>query len=195
MKSNSDADRRKLLVGLTGGIAGISQIPAQWSKPIVDTVLLPAHAQTSTTTVAPTTAAPATTPAPVTTPAPTTPAPCPTPVLDANNVTTSTNLVLTDPSGQTSGGMAKTQITNTSTVAISLSNSLSVVPSVQGVNFNLAVPSQLQPGQSGAITIDTIDNLCQVQSVITLQITATSLDPVCQGSVILNLNVDYIPNC
>ena len=193
MKKNASTDRRKLLVGLTGGVAGASQIPTQWTKPIIDSVLLPAHAQTSATTPAPTTAAP-TTAAP-TTQAPTTAAPCASPLLDASNVTTTDELVLRDPSGQTSGGTATTQIVNSSTVAISLSNALSVVPTAQGVNLNVAVPSQLQPGQSGTISIGTMDNLCQVTSTITLQITATSTDPACAGNVVLNLNVSYVPNC
>ena len=39
---------RKLLVG--GGIVGAStQLPDKWTKPLVDSVLVPAHAQTSVT--------------------------------------------------------------------------------------------------------------------------------------------------
>jgi hypothetical protein len=74
---------RKLLVG--GGIVGAStQLPDKWMKPLVDSVLVPAHAQTSVTpqpTPNPTpqpTAVPQ--PSPVPTPQPTvTPTPQPTP--------------------------------------------------------------------------------------------------------------------
>ena len=185
MKTNANTDRRKMLVGITGIAAGLSQAPSKWTRPVVDVVLLPAHAQTSTTTMAPTTAAPVQT----------TPAPCATPVLDTSHITVSNELVMRDPSGLTSGGTATTQITNSSTVAISLSTMLSVVPPVQGVNISITAPSQLQPGQSDTISIGTMDNLCQVMSTLTLQITATSLDPVCQGNAVINLNVGYLPNC
>lgn len=40
--------RRRLLKAIGGGtVAGATLLPGHWSKPIVDTVLLPAHAQTS----------------------------------------------------------------------------------------------------------------------------------------------------
>ena len=32
----------------TGGIVLTSQLPAQWSRPVINTVILPAHAQTTT---------------------------------------------------------------------------------------------------------------------------------------------------
>ena len=66
-KKVNTGNRRKLLksVAATGGaiVAGKS-IPQSWSKPVVDAVMLPAHAETTdetisdpTTTVAPTTSA------------------------------------------------------------------------------------------------------------------------------------------
>ena len=84
--SNKSSQRRKTLktILLTGGatVAVTKALPHKWTKPIVDSVVLPAHAQTTTvvtttsapaTTAAPTTtAAPPTTAAPTTTPAPTT---------------------------------------------------------------------------------------------------------------------------
>ena len=45
-KKNSNT-RRKLLIGLGSTIAGASQLPKSWSKPIVNSVILPAHAATS----------------------------------------------------------------------------------------------------------------------------------------------------
>lgn len=41
--------RRRLLkaLGLGGGTATVSQLPSAWSKPIVESVVLPAHAQTT----------------------------------------------------------------------------------------------------------------------------------------------------
>ncbi len=68
--------RRNVLKSVMLG-SGIVALPTEWKKPIVKSVLLPAHAQTSATTTpsATTTSAPdATTVAP-TTPMPTTPAP------------------------------------------------------------------------------------------------------------------------
>ncbi len=50
--------RRRALLGLAGGVVGASQLPTTWTKPVVDSVILPAHAQT---TVVPTTPAPTTT--------------------------------------------------------------------------------------------------------------------------------------
>ena len=50
IKSNSNHARRKLLKGIAAGsgavIAGKS-LPDSWSRPMVDSVMLPAHAQTS----------------------------------------------------------------------------------------------------------------------------------------------------
>lgn len=47
-------ERRKLLgLGLIGG--GMFALPVQWTKPIVDTMVLPAHAQTSMACVTDTT--------------------------------------------------------------------------------------------------------------------------------------------
>ncbi len=76
--SNKSSQRRKTLktILLTGGATAVvtKALPREWTRPIVDSVVLPAHAQT--TTVVTTTSAPATTTAPTTTAAPaTTPAP------------------------------------------------------------------------------------------------------------------------
>ena len=43
---------KQMLVG-TGVAAGAAVLPDKWSKPMVDKVLVPAHAQTSTTTPQP----------------------------------------------------------------------------------------------------------------------------------------------
>ncbi len=77
MEDKKTTNRRKLLIGLTGGIASASQLPGKWTKPVVDAVMLPAHAQTSATTAAPTTTAGpgTTTPAPAPPPPTTTAAP------------------------------------------------------------------------------------------------------------------------
>ncbi len=76
MEDKKITNRRKVILGLTGGIAGVSQLPSRWTKPVVDSVILPAHAQTSVTT----TPAPTTTAAPgvTTTTTTTTMAPLPT---------------------------------------------------------------------------------------------------------------------
>ncbi len=63
--------RRRILKALatgTGAVATVKLAPEKWTKPVVDSVLLPAHAQTTVvpTTAAPTTAAPTTTAAPLT---------------------------------------------------------------------------------------------------------------------------------
>ena len=53
--------RRRLLkqIGVAGAVTGAAaMLPAKWAKPVVDKVLVPAHAQTS----------PTTTPTPTTTP-------------------------------------------------------------------------------------------------------------------------------
>ena len=65
MKDKKINNRRKVLLGLTGGIAGASQLPTKWTKPIVDSVVLPVHAQMSPTTAAPTTTTTTTTMAPL----------------------------------------------------------------------------------------------------------------------------------
>jgi len=50
---------RKILIG--GGIAaGAAMLPDKWTKPVVDSIIAPAHAQTSTTTPTPTTPTPTT---------------------------------------------------------------------------------------------------------------------------------------
>jgi hypothetical protein len=43
-------ERRRLLAKLMVGGAAATALPVQWSKPVVDTVLLPVHAQTSPAT-------------------------------------------------------------------------------------------------------------------------------------------------
>ncbi len=45
MKIDKSAKRRKLLIAM--GVVGSSQLPAAWSKPIVDAIVLPAHAELS----------------------------------------------------------------------------------------------------------------------------------------------------
>ncbi len=47
-ETNSNA-RRKVLAGLGGGLFGATQMPKSWTKPVVDSVLLPVHAATTTT--------------------------------------------------------------------------------------------------------------------------------------------------
>ena len=51
------SQRRKILLGITGA----TQLPNTWIKPVIDSVVLPAHAQTSSTT---TTVSPSTTSTP-----------------------------------------------------------------------------------------------------------------------------------
>ena len=49
----SDKSRRKLLKSIAAGSGAIvagKSLPDSWSKPVVDSVMLPAHAQTSCTT-------------------------------------------------------------------------------------------------------------------------------------------------
>ncbi len=45
--THKENSRRKVLIGLGSGLAGVSQLPKAWTKPVVDSVLLPAHATTS----------------------------------------------------------------------------------------------------------------------------------------------------
>ncbi len=42
------SSRRQVLLGLTAGIVGAFQLPATWTKPVIESVILPAHAQTTT---------------------------------------------------------------------------------------------------------------------------------------------------
>ena len=71
-------DRRKVLqkILIGGGIAaGSAMLPDKWTKPVVDAIIAPAHAQMMSTTAAPTTTATSTTSTtlpPTTTPAATT---------------------------------------------------------------------------------------------------------------------------
>jgi hypothetical protein len=68
------ARRRVLKKALIGATAGAVLLPERWLKPVIEAVIVPAHAETSpatTTTGAPTTTAhPTTTAAPPTTIAP-----------------------------------------------------------------------------------------------------------------------------
>ncbi|MGA8258860.1 MAG: hypothetical protein WB783_01460 [Arenicellales bacterium] len=41
------ASRRRLLLALGGGTLGVKAVPAAWLRPVVDAVVLPAHAQSS----------------------------------------------------------------------------------------------------------------------------------------------------
>jgi hypothetical protein len=63
MERYTEKRRRLLKTIVTGGTtaAGFSALPAEWKKPVVNTILLPAHAQTSsaTTTASPLGDAPA----------------------------------------------------------------------------------------------------------------------------------------
>jgi hypothetical protein len=73
-------DRRQVLKVIVGGVATALVLPSKWSKPIVSTILAPAHAQASRpSTTAPPTTVPATTAPPLTT-VPVTTAPPPTTV-------------------------------------------------------------------------------------------------------------------
>ncbi|MEM7193444.1 MAG: hypothetical protein AAF402_00750 [Pseudomonadota bacterium] len=45
-KEQNNKNRRKVLLGITG-VAGASQVPGQWSKPAIESVMLPAHASTT----------------------------------------------------------------------------------------------------------------------------------------------------
>lgn len=47
METINTPTRRKLLLGLGGTALGASQLPQTWSKPIIDSVILPVHAQTT----------------------------------------------------------------------------------------------------------------------------------------------------
>ena len=67
---------RKILIG-GGAITGAKFLPDEWTKPIVNAIVVPAHAQSTGPTTAPPTTTTSTTPAPPTTT--TTPAPTTTP--------------------------------------------------------------------------------------------------------------------
>ena len=57
-QNTNRTDRRKLLAIIgVGGVAAVA-IPSRWSKPIIDSVILPAHAQTSMCTADATTGGP-----------------------------------------------------------------------------------------------------------------------------------------
>ena len=47
MSDNKSNSRRMVLLGLGGGVVGATQLPKTWSKPVIDSIMLPAHAQTT----------------------------------------------------------------------------------------------------------------------------------------------------
>jgi hypothetical protein len=75
------AERRRLLKqAMAGGIVGAALLPERWLRPVVDSVIVPAHAQTSpgrtsTTTAGPGTSTTTTPPPPLTTTTTTPPPP------------------------------------------------------------------------------------------------------------------------
>ncbi len=46
-KKPTKMDRRTVLLGMVAGAVSLTHLPSQWVKPVVDMVILPAHAQTS----------------------------------------------------------------------------------------------------------------------------------------------------
>lgn len=50
-KASNNAKRRQLLTLIGGGSAIALMVPASWVKPVISSVVLPAHAQTSLCTV------------------------------------------------------------------------------------------------------------------------------------------------
>ena len=163
-----------------------------WTTPVVQSIVLPAHAQTSATTAAPTTAAP-TTVAP-TTVAPTTSA-CPDPVLASGDIVFSGNLTLLSDNGSSSNGALNATITNNSTVLVSLSGSFGPV---MGESFTVTLPAQLQPGESAQFSINSDDsNICSISNLGSspFNVTVTSLDSVCSGSIDISQSIEISPNC
>lgn len=65
---NAGVSRRKALKKLILGGGVLASMPDRWSKPVVESVLLPAHAQASPILPLPTTATPQPTPGPGITP-------------------------------------------------------------------------------------------------------------------------------
>ncbi len=173
-----------------------------WSTPVVQSIVLPAHAQTSaTTTAAPTTTAPTTT-APTTaaptTAAPTTTTPCPEPVLTSGDIVFSGDLTIESDPGTSNGRLTAT-ITNNSTVPVSLSGSFGPVGTEA---FTVNLPSQLQPGEGANFTIESVeDNICSILNLnidlnnVPFNVTATSLDNTCTGSVDINQPIRINPAC
>lgn len=47
MIEKKHSKRRKLLLGLASGAFGASQLPAKWTKPAINSIILPAHAMCS----------------------------------------------------------------------------------------------------------------------------------------------------
>jgi hypothetical protein len=69
-------DRRKFLtITAAGGVITTLALPSRWTKPIVKSVIVPAHAEASPAEKEHTTKPPVTTPPPVTSQPPTTPPP------------------------------------------------------------------------------------------------------------------------
>lgn len=68
-----ELSRRKLLQKLTvvGALASVPLIPAKWIKPVIDTIVVPAHAQTVSGPSPSASSSPPTTPTVSTSPAPT----------------------------------------------------------------------------------------------------------------------------
>jgi hypothetical protein len=67
-----DTTRRdvvKKITILVGGVATLIELPARWTRPVVESVIAPAHAALSGTTTTTTTAAPTTTTTTTTQPA------------------------------------------------------------------------------------------------------------------------------
>ncbi len=60
-KNSSQSTRRQTLKALTvgGAVAGVSNMPKRWAKPVVDLIILPAHAQTTQGQTSPATTSPA----------------------------------------------------------------------------------------------------------------------------------------
>ncbi len=61
---NQDTTRRDVVKKITivvGGVATLIELPARWTKPVVESIIAPAHAALSATTTTTTTAAPTTT--------------------------------------------------------------------------------------------------------------------------------------
>ncbi len=96
MKHNSNS-RRHALIGIVSVLGSTSVLPQKWVKPVINTVILPAHAQTSATT----TMTPTTTVTPTTTTSPTTTTATPTTTAAPEPVVAVLNGVVDGPAGTT----------------------------------------------------------------------------------------------
>jgi len=77
-----EIDRRPLLKALGAGIGGgaaLSLLPKSWTRPVVNSVIVPAHAAASPTGTSTTSTTSTTTASPSTTPAPPSPSTTPSP--------------------------------------------------------------------------------------------------------------------